>query len=122
MALRDALGGFYKLAGVEVVREQIESQLPAGTVYDVAEKGLVVWSLMGQKSEIVYNLDSRPDITPVVYGPSILPVLSPFAAEAILYAETPIRWTDWVQTWQLDHDGKGHAPLLPLRVRLLPSL
>ena len=52
----------------------------------------------------------------------MLPPLPPFAAEAILYAETPIHWTDWVQTWQLDHDGKGHAPLLPLRVRLVPRM
>jgi hypothetical protein len=61
MAFRDALGGFYELAGVELVREQREAPLP------------------------------------------------------------PIRWEDWVQTWQRDHDGKGHVPLVPLQVRLLPD-
>jgi hypothetical protein len=121
MAFRDALGGFYKLAGVEVVREQIEAQLPAGMAYDLTEKGLVVWSLTGQEGEVVYDLEARPELTPVPHGPSTLPILLPFAAEAVLYSETPIRWTDWVETWQLDHDGKGHAPLLPMRVRLLPG-
>jgi hypothetical protein len=82
MAFRDALGGFYKLAGVDVVREQVESQLYPGAVYDLKA------------------------------GPE---------TDALLYSATPIRWADWVETWQRDHDGKGHDPLVPLRVRLLPE-
>ncbi len=42
-AFRDALAGFYKLAGVDVVREQVEALLPAKTVYDLTAEGLVVW-------------------------------------------------------------------------------
>jgi hypothetical protein len=82
MAFRDALGGFYKLAGVDVVREQVEAQLYPGAVYD---------------------LKASPE------------------TDALLYSATPIRWTDWVETWQRDHDGKGHDPLVPLHVRLLPE-
>ncbi|HTU22019.1 MAG TPA: hypothetical protein VMG10_28530, partial [Gemmataceae bacterium] len=121
VVFRDALGGLYKLAGVDVVREQIESQLPAGTAYDLTENGLVIWSLAGPDAEVVYDLEDRPEITPRSHGPSMLPAMPPLAADAVLYSETPIRWTEWVQTWQLDHDGKGHPPLLPPRVRLLPS-
>jgi len=101
MAFRDALGGFYKLAGVDAVREQIESQLPPGSVFDLTEKSLVVWPLPGQNGETVYDLEDGPQ------------------RDALLYSATPIRWDDWVQTWQHDRDGKGHTPLLPLRVRLL---
>jgi hypothetical protein len=119
MAFRDALGGFYKLAGVDVVREQIEAQLPLGTAYDLTEKELVVWPLSGQDGEVVYDLEDRPEIAPRSHGPSMLPVLPSFTADAVRYSETPIRWSDWVQTWQLDHDGKGHAPLLPLRIRIV---
>jgi hypothetical protein len=103
MAFRDALGGFYKLAGVDAAREQIEAQLPPGTVYDLTEKGLVVWPPSGQDGEVAYDLKEGPQ------------------KDAWLYSATPIRWDEWVQTWQRDHDGKGHAPLLPLRVRLLPD-
>jgi hypothetical protein len=98
MAFRDALGGFYKLAGVDAVREQVQSQLPPGAVYDLTESGLVVWPVSDQNGEIVYDL-----------------------GDALLYSATPIRWADWQETWQRDHDGKGHEPLLPLRLRLLPS-
>jgi hypothetical protein len=82
MAFRDALGGFYKLAGVDVVREQVEAQLYPGAVYDLQA------------------------------GPQ---------TDALLYSATPIRWADWVEIWQRDHDGKGHDPLVPLQVRLLPE-
>jgi hypothetical protein len=103
MAFRDALGGFYKLAGVDAVREQIASQLPPDAIYDSTERGLVVWSGPDQDGEAVYDLRVGPQ------------------ADALLYSATPIRWTDWVETWQRDFDGKGHDPLLPLRVRLLPE-
>ncbi len=117
MVFRDALGGFYKLAGVDAVREQIEAQLPAAMAYDLTDKGLVVWPRAGQNGEAVYGLGEGSEIWPRTHGSLLLP---PLSADAVLYSETPIRWTDWVQTWQIDCDGKGHAPLLPLRVRLLP--
>lgn len=103
MAFRDALAGFYKLAGVDVVREQIESQLPQAAGYDLRENGLVVWPMSEQNGESVYALEVSPQ------------------KDALLYSATPIRWDDWVQTWQRDHDGKGHEPLLPLWLRLLPD-
>src|SRR6185503_4386726 len=34
-----ALAGFYKRAGVDVVREQVESLLEKGAAYDVADEG-----------------------------------------------------------------------------------
>ena len=41
--LANALAGFYKLAGVDLVGEQLELQLhPATQQYDVDERGLVV--------------------------------------------------------------------------------
>jgi hypothetical protein len=83
LAFRDALAGFYKLAGVDLVREQLANDLPTG-------------------------LDTIPN----------LPVLR---TNEVLFSAMPIHWCDWVQTWQIDHDGKGHAPLLPEQVRLLPA-
>jgi len=120
LAFRDALGGFYKLAGIDVVREQIGTLLPPGATYDVTAEGLVVWP-SGEDGEVVYDLNAGPDLSPKAGGAMRNTVLSLLSIEALLYSRTPILWVDWVQTWQLDHDGKGHAPLLPLRVQLLPQ-
>jgi hypothetical protein len=115
----DALAGFYKLAGVDVVREQISSLLPAGTAYDLRAEGLVVWPT--PESEIVYDLRAGPQVAPISRDLALPVALPPLPVDALLYSTTPIHWLDWVQTWQLDHDGKGHIPLLPARVRLLPD-
>jgi hypothetical protein len=100
LAFRDALAGFYKLAGVDAVREQLESHLPAAASYDLTDKGLVVWPPDEQEGAVVYDLAEGSEM---------------------LFSTTPIFWTDWVRTWQVDHEGKGHTALLPSRVPLLPE-
>src|SRR5262249_54337273 len=119
---RDALAGFYKLAGVDVVREQVETLLPAGAAYDLTTEGLVVWPTSEGDGEVVYELSDGGGLFPRPRDSWPFPALPPLRRETLLYSATPIQWTDWVQTWQLDHNGKGHAPLLPPRVRLLPPL
>jgi hypothetical protein len=121
-AFRDALAGFYKLAGVDVVREQVEALLPAGAAYDLTAEGLVVWPTSEGNGEIVYELNDGGELFPRPRGIALPPTVPPLKPDALLYSATPIWWTDWVQTWQLDHDGKGHAPLLPPRIPLLPAL
>ncbi len=39
----NALGGLYQLAGVDLVREQLEAALGKDTSYDIADEGLVIW-------------------------------------------------------------------------------
>jgi hypothetical protein len=113
-AFRDALGGFYKLAGVSLVREQIEAVLPSGAVWDVCEEAITVWPAPGLEQGAGYPLSGGPELHP---KPSTLP---PVPARKLVYRETPIKWAAWVRTWQRDHDGAGHEPLLPEDLRLLP--
>jgi hypothetical protein len=40
--------------------------------------------------------------------------------ELVSFADVPIRWIDWVETWERDQAGKGPEPLLPASVSLLP--
>jgi hypothetical protein len=74
-ALHDALAGFYKMAGVGLVRDQADE-------LSVAEPG--------------------PD--------------------TLLFEHVPVRWEDWVRTWEVDQAGKGRGPLLAEHVVLLPPL
>jgi hypothetical protein len=43
----------------------------------------------------------------------------PRVKKALVFRETPVYWKDWVQTWQGDHDGQSHLPLLPKDIHLL---
>jgi hypothetical protein len=88
-ALADALAAFYRLAGVDIVREELESLLPAGLSYVCTESGVCLWPASGIGNEICYALDAQaiPDATTVQ---------PPFRIEQVLLSARPIRWTDWV--------------------------
>jgi hypothetical protein len=119
---KDALAGFYKLAGADLVREQVEAALPAGAWYDLTEEGLVVGSDAAPGGAVVYHLDEGPDLRPHGTGAARPVDLRVLRARELVFAETPIAWKDWVETWERDHDGQGHRPVLPPRVRLLPRV
>ncbi len=81
----DALAGFYKLAGVNLVREQIAAHLPQLGEYLITANGLV----------------------PLANPQQTIPL------QGLEFSATPITWKDWVETWERDRHGKGHeTPLL----------
>jgi len=86
---RDALCGLYKTAGVDLIREQIESELGApAPPYDIADAGLVLWPGPGYETEETRSL------------------------EPLLLGRRPLRWVDWSGAWEADRDGRERAPLL----------
>ena len=51
-----ALTGYYKLAGVEIVREQLESVLGIEETYDIRTGHVVAWSEQTKQLESIYDL------------------------------------------------------------------
>jgi hypothetical protein len=100
----NALAGLYQLAGVDLVREQIEAALPraapsAGAPpYDVSDEGLVVWPDGSYKTEIVYRLDA-PHIPATVRGAPPDAPPPDLDRAALLFREQPIPWAAWVAAW-----------------------
>jgi hypothetical protein len=120
LAFRDALAGFYKWAGVDLVREQLAAALPPGAPFDVTEKGLVVWPVPGVEGGAILDPGSGPALEPEPL-PSTGPVdFRALSARALVFGATPVLWDDWARTWEFDAGGAGHVPLLPPEVRLLP--
>jgi hypothetical protein len=113
-AFRDALAGLYKLAGASLVREQIEAVLPPGAAWDVSEDGVVVWPGPGMEHGATYPLTAAKESVPRPAGP-------PVAIRKLVYERTPVEWMAWAHTWQADHDGARHEPVMPDEVRLLPA-
>jgi hypothetical protein len=123
-ALVTALAGLYKLAGVDLVREQIRAALPAAlTAYDIEEVGLVASLDQDLGGEVVYPLGEpashlKPESVNGAVG-AAWPVLE---ARQLIFGRVPLPWRDWVRTWQQDEDGKGHLPLLAAADGLLPGI
>jgi hypothetical protein len=105
--LTAVLAGFYHLAGVDLVREQLTAALPAGAEYDVTAEGLVV-----RPPGAEYDL-ADPAAPPQPPAPG----LPPRSAE-LLFRVPRIRWADWVATWEHDRGSNvdpgplTRAPLL----------
>jgi hypothetical protein len=117
-----AVAGFYKLAGVDLVREQIEACLPAeSSSYEITARDLVVWLGQASPRAILYDwntldglLDPRtPDGAPAPEWPVL-------DARRLIFAHVPLSWEQWVQTWQKDQDGQIAPAPFPVERKLLP--
>jgi hypothetical protein len=120
-ALAAALAGLYKLAGVDLTREQIAAAFaPVAPPYHVTRPGLVVWAGPDGRGEALYPLGDGELLGPGVASGSPPPELPVLERERLLFSATPIRWQQWVETWQRDQAGEG-APRVFEPTRLLPT-
>ncbi len=119
-AFTDALAGFYKACGVDVVREQVESALRPGMRFFVGEQGLIVETGPRFEAAARYDLDAEELMAPQPVEGRTPARLRSFPAERLLFKKTAIRWEDWVEAWERDLAGKGHRPLLMGKLQLLP--
>jgi hypothetical protein len=107
----NALGGLYQLAGVELVREQLQATLgglrwgrtepsagAAAPPYDVSSEGLVVWPA-GFATELVYALEGRAEPAARVHGEPPETPPPALSRKRILFHEQPILWAEWVEAW-----------------------
>jgi hypothetical protein len=98
-AFLTALAGLYKLAGVDLVREQIEAVLGTGARwYAIEADGLRVRS--GADGEVVYDLRDGPLIQPRLAAGAIGKDWAVVPAGDLLFKPLPVTWSAWVQTWE----------------------
>lgn len=117
--LSSALSGFYKMAGVTLIREQIDARLePGSRGYQVTEDALLVWT-SDNRFERAYPLREWPATND---GSATLDVGTQLGSDRTrwVFASTPITWRRWVVTWELDqldgfskHDVLENVSVLP---------
>lgn len=110
--LETALAGFYKLAAIDVVREQIEHALrtaPNGPVpaFDLADEGLVVWPRASYETEVIYNLTSRR-LKRSVRGEPLEGETPALAGKHVLFGKQPVYWSVWSTAW--NRLARGEEP------------
>ncbi|HET6327648.1 MAG TPA: hypothetical protein VFG04_23395 [Planctomycetaceae bacterium] len=116
--LRGLLVGFYRVAGADLVREQIVACLgPEARPYDVTEAGLVLLPRPGRNGSTVYDLDESPQIVPQVLGGARIDADAAYSAsvgcESLVFGQTRTPWSDWVTAWSLEESGSPFPALLP---------
>jgi hypothetical protein len=120
LVLETALAGVYKMAGVEMVREQLGAILPPSAEWDVAGEGLVLDAQDTQRTPVSYNLRREGPIVPQVAGGrpwQTFPTLDP---SQVLFRQVPLGWDRWVEFWQRVESRRESQAEPILAVRVLP--
>lgn len=134
---RAALAGLYELGAVDLVREQIESQLiapplpvsdshhqpPVETAsgprvhpYDVAAAGIIVWPHWHYEAEVQYSLTDEPTIVPRPRSLARAAGLAPVPRAALLFREHRLSRESWEAYWETEQNVR----VIPMR--LLPDV
>jgi hypothetical protein len=116
-----ALAGLYKLAGIDLVQEQLREILPKDSSFTLTERDLVVETGPLHEAAVRYDL-TRPRGLLKPYSledgaAKDWPTLDP---RRVLFARVPLLWCHWVENWQDGFDGKTPSELLSPSVKLLP--
>jgi hypothetical protein len=114
--LASALAGFYKMAGVDLVREQIEARIgPTARGYAITDQALVIWPALDEPPHFYPLRDWPPPHAATGEELSV-----PADRDRWVFAAAPISWRRWVVTWELDqlggaakHQVLEHMSLLP---------
>jgi hypothetical protein len=108
-AFATCLAGLYKLAGVDLVREQLYSSLPAlPAAARLTPEGLQVWWETHGEPES-YPLRRRPQ------DPEQAALL-----DRLVFSRLSITWEQWLASWDSDQQGKGHPGLPGMTELVLP--
>ncbi|MCA9620245.1 MAG: hypothetical protein KC731_14585, partial [Myxococcales bacterium] len=119
----NALAGVYHRAEVDIVREQLEGELDAGSHYDISDDGLVVWPGVDYATELVYRIDggSQGAVAPEIRGLAPEGPARVLDTRRLFYNQQPIAWLSWVAAWNAAEHESVDVPRLVLGASILPG-
>ncbi len=116
-----ALAGLYKLAGIDLVSEQVRENLPPRASFTLTERDLIVETGPLREAAVRYDLTRpRGPLKPYTLegaAAASWPALDP---ARVIFARVPLSWQQWVESWQSSPDGTTPPRLLSSGVKLLP--
>jgi hypothetical protein len=111
-SLENALEGFYRRAGVELVREQLEQRLIGHHSYDINTRGLDIWPNGQFNRELHVDLNRRHTLRPMPAAEAALYELYPCDKELVVFSESFTEWAEWEKLWEPAKSSSG-IPLPP---------
>ncbi len=114
-AFTAALAALYKLAGIDLVQEQVRANLPPSvTSFEIDARGLVLYPAEGPP--LALSPWDRPRARADEERAASLPGL---AIERLVFARTPLSWEQLAESWGKDEAGQGHPALPCIGVELV---
>lgn len=102
-----ALEGFYRKAGVELVREQLESRLVGRNCYDINSTGLAIWPDRHFRTELTVDLHRQHIIRPTPAAEAAQFGILPVDKDQVVFADSFTEWRAWEELWEPGRSGSG---------------
>jgi hypothetical protein len=112
-----ALEGFYRKGGIDLVREQLETNLTGEHPYDIDSEGLRIWPSRQFEVELIANLRDEKMITPLPALQASQAGLMPIEREKIVFSATETEWTQWEKTWVSRESSSDASSKIQLETR-----
>jgi hypothetical protein len=114
-----ALVGFYKMAAVDLVEQQVEAFVGPQHRYDISDQGLLVWPRQNPLDCALYRLNDEQKQT-LNRLPADCVLQREDIRSKVLFSMRPLTWSTWVTTWQLDQLAESSRQRVIEGVNVLP--
>ena len=116
--LEHALEGFYRKAGIELVREQLRENIVHDHEYDINTVGLAIWPNRLFHREITVDLHRAHSLRPTPSTEAAGYGLQPVERRRVVFCDSVTSWEEWKRIWSpVEPSAVGH----PLHQELQPT-
>ena len=98
-SFQNALEGFYRKSGIDMVREQLEINFIHGHEYDINSEGLAIWPNGMFSHELTVDLNRTDIVRPVPVSEAAAAGIGSVERSAVIFSESHTEWNRWLQLW-----------------------
>ncbi len=100
-SFQNAILGFYRKGGIDLVREQLQTNFIHNHPYDINAEGLAIWPNGMFSYELQVDLNRAGPIRPVPASEASAAGINSAEREAVVFSESHTHWSDWEALWTI---------------------
>ena len=112
-SFQNAVEGFYRKAGIDLVREQVEETFIHQHPYDINADGFAIWPNGQFSREVLVDLNRKGPIRPVPAAEASAAGIGSAERDAVVFSESRTLWNDWEMLWSAPANLANRQALPP---------
>jgi len=112
-SFQNALQGFYRKSGIDLVREQLEANFIHGHPYDINAEGFAIWPNGQFEKELSVDLFRKGHVRPTPAAEATAAGIIPTDRDAVVFNESRTEWIHWQYLWTPTDFAGGTQSLPP---------
>jgi hypothetical protein len=112
-SFQNALQGFYRKSGIDLVREQLEANFVHVHPYDIDAAGFAIWPNGHFDKELSVDLSRKGQVRPSPAAEATAAGIIPTDRDAVVFNESVTEWTHWQYLWTPTDFAGGSKSLPP---------